>query len=284
MAKTNVQIELGRPTGPYYAGDTVQATITLQAEKELPVRGASAYLILQEEYEYKRTGAKGHTYTHKETEESVLDTVNLEKEGTLPVGSHRYPATFQIPDNIVAPFAGKITKNRLLVKATFDSPKALDPEAEIEVPLIVPPPGQKTEPGEYGQEQSEEVDLRLWLPRLEWIEGEKLEGKVLVQPLATFSASEVRVELLLTEDVPRANGNTHIRHEGKEKLAEKVDFWPAHPAEYPFVLPIPTEGQPTRSTGHSTTTWSIKATLARRLRRDTEISVDIEVFNGPARG
>lgn len=180
-------------------------------------------------------------------------------------------------------FPGEITKNLWAVKCKFDCPKAFDPESEIQVPLVVPPPGVKTQPGEFGQERSEEVDLRLWLPRLEWVEGDEIDGKVLVRPQAEFSVTDVRLELLLTEHVARSYGNTRIHSKGKVKLADKVDFTPGQAIEYPFTLQIPEDGMPTRSTGHSTTAWSIKATLARRLRRDTEITVDIEVYNGLAR-
>ncbi|MHB1319594.1 MAG: vacuolar protein sorting-associated family 26 protein, partial [Anaerolineae bacterium] len=181
MAKTVVQIELDRPAGPYYAGDVVHATITLQNEKELTVRGASAYLMMREEYQYVRRDAKGHTFRHTDTDESLHSSENLESEGTIPAGLHSYSASLRIPEDAVPGFAGKITKNAWLVKAKFDCPKAFDPEAQVEVPLVVPPPGQKAEPGEHGQERSEEGDLRLWLPRLEWVEGETLEGKVLVR-------------------------------------------------------------------------------------------------------
>lgn len=61
-----------------------------------------------------------------------------------------------------------------MVKCKFDCPKAFDPEAEIEMRLVVPAPGLKIEPGEYGEaEHSEEADLRLWLPRLEWAEAKR---------------------------------------------------------------------------------------------------------------
>jgi len=283
MAKTSVQIDLDRPAGPYYPGETVQATITLQNEKELAVRGASAWLVLREEYKYVRRSAKGHVDRYTETVELRCDQADLVGEGTIPAGTHTYPASLRLPDDAVPPYSGKITKNRWLVRCKFDSPKAFDPEAEAEVPLIVPPPGRNVQPGEVGEAQRcDEAELRLWLPRLEWIEGETIEGKLLVRPRENFSVSEVRLELTRTEYVPRASGDTESRAEGKIKLADKVEFWPAHPAEYPFSLPVPRQGQPSRSTQFSAVTWSLTATLARRLRKDSEISAQIEVYNGPA--
>lgn len=283
MAKTDVQIEIDRPAGPYYAGDMVRATITLENEKELTVRGAGAYLIMAEQYKYRHKSTKGHTYTHTRTDEIVHDSTNLEREGTIPAGLHSYSAELRLPAEVIPPFPGEITNNHWIIKAKFDCPKAFDPEAELEVPVIVPPPGLKAQADEHGQERSEEVDLRLWLPRLEWVEGEELEGAVLVRPQASFGVTEIRVELLLTEYVPASAGNTRTHSQGKATVAGKVDFTPGEDGEYAFTLPIPKEGKPTRTTELSTTTWTLKATLARKLRRDTEIMVDIEVYNGPGR-
>jgi len=148
MAKTNVQIDLNQPTGPYYPGDLVQAVVTLQNDKDLVVRGASAWLLMREEYKYKRPGRKGHTETHSETEESVYASVELAGEGGIPAGQHAYPVNLPIPADAAAPYAGKITRNAWLVKCKFDCPKAFDPEAEIEMRLVVPAPGLKIEPGE----------------------------------------------------------------------------------------------------------------------------------------
>ena len=284
MAKTSVQIDLDRPAGPYYGGDLVQATITLQNDKELAVRGAGAWLVLREEYQWRRINVKGHVESHTDTEESRYAAVDLEQEGTIPPGTHSYPVSLRLPDDAVAPYAGKITKNGWLVQCKFDCPKAFDPEAEVEVPLVVPPPGRNVEPGEYGEaRRCDEAELRLWLPRLEWVEGETIEGKLLVRPRNNFSVSEARLELIRTEHVPRFQGHTHTQAEGKVKLAEKVEFWPAQAAEYPFALPLPRKNLPARSTQFSTTTWSIKVTLARRLRKDAEIGTEIEIYNGPAR-
>jgi hypothetical protein len=45
---------------------------------------------------------------------------------------------------------------------------------------------------------------------------------------------------------------------------------------------VPRKGLPTRSTQYSRTNWVLKGTLARRLRKNTEISTVIEVYNGRA--
>ncbi len=283
MAKTSVQIDLDRPAGPYYPGDPVQATITLQNEKGLTVQGATAWLVLREEYKYVRRNSKGHVTRYPETEELCCAQADLVEEGVIPAGTHTYPVSLRLPDDAVPPYSGKITKNNWLVKVKFDCPKAFDPDAEAEVPLIVPPPGRNVAPGEVGEaQQCDEAELRLWLPRLEWVEGETIEGKLLVQARDNFSVSEVRLELTRTEYVPRASGDTQSHTDGKLKLADKVEFWPAHPVEYPFALPVPRQGLPTRSTQFSRVTWSLSATLARRLRKDAEISAEIQVYNGPA--
>ena len=279
----DIRIELDRPSGPYYPGDVVQATIALQSEKEMKVRKASAGLVLLEDYEYTYAKAKGGHHHGSDTVEDFRSFKDLLEGGAIPAGVQTYHLDCKIPANAPAPYRGQITKNRWLVRASLDRERAIDIHREVELPLVVPPPGKSIEPGEYGEtEHSDEAELRFWLPRLEWVEGETVEGKLLVRPTANFGVSEVRLELLRQEYVPRNDGHTHIFTEGEVKLADKVEFWPAHHVEYSFAFPLPKQGCPTRRTDHSRVTWSLKATLARRLRKDAIVSVEVYVYNGPA--
>ena len=51
-SKLNVSIDLDRPTGLFYPGDTVNATITIYSEGKVTVRQGYAGLALWEKYKF----------------------------------------------------------------------------------------------------------------------------------------------------------------------------------------------------------------------------------------
>ncbi|HEY76979.1 MAG TPA: hypothetical protein G4O00_12555 [Thermoflexia bacterium] len=283
-APVEVSIALDRPEGPYYPGDAVQATITIRARKKVKVSEVRAGLILWEKYIYYDTDAEGDSSKITTTAQIPAVVESLLDKGAIPAGFERtWTFQWQIPPDAPPPYVGVITKNRWIVKVTLDRRLRKDINAEVEVPLIVPPPGEDAEPGEYGDSSHPDtVDLSIWLPRLEWVEGETVEGKLLVRPEKDFTASEVRVELVREEYVPRGEGNRHRVVEGKAQLAGRTSFRALESYEYPFAFPIPVQSHPTRETPNSVVTWTLKGVLSRRLRKDFRVDVEIFVYNGRA--
>jgi hypothetical protein len=88
--KANVTVALDRPVGPYYLGETVHATITIEGQKDLKVQEARATLSYREEYQYKHESSyrdsSGYEHTREETswttDEQVVQRQQLMKEGT----------------------------------------------------------------------------------------------------------------------------------------------------------------------------------------------------------
>jgi len=121
----------------------------------------------------------------------------------------------------------------------------------------------------------------LRLPGLEFVEGETINGRLLIEPRKDLSVSEVRLELVREEHVPRDEGNRHTAIEQKLQLARKTEFQAGIPAVYDFTMHIPDQGCPTRQTRNSRATWMVRATLNRRLRKDFTVGQEIFVYNGP---
>lgn len=281
-AKPDLSIDLDRPTGPFYPGDTVNATITIHSEGKVKVRQAYAGLALWEKYKYKAEDAEGDSMTSTATSEVFVIKVALMGETEIPAGfNETYRLELPIPPDAVPPYNGEITQNRWLAKVILDRRMKRDFNAEAEIPLVVPPPGQSVQPGLYGTSSHPgEADMQIALPKLEWVEGERIEGRLLVSAQGKLKAREMRVELVRREHVPREEGSTKDITVDKAQLGGKTELSPGQLAEVPFRLTIPQQGCPTRQTAHSTVTWTLRGVLSRRLAKDLTVSQAILVYNG----
>ncbi len=290
--KVGIVLELDRPEGPYYPGDPVHLNIHLESEKDLKVQELRASLIFWERYQYTTTHTTGYgksrsrsTRTHWGTATRVLHKEKLLGEGTIPAGFHQtYSLDWSIPQDAAPPYAGRVIRSGWLIKVTLDRKLRKDINEELKVPVVVPPPGRWAEPGEYGEaSHSEEADMALWLPRLEWVEGETIQGKVIVRARSGVSASGVRIELLRNERVTirgHGRGGTFSKTEFKDRIARGVKLNAGEVREFPFSVPVPEIGCPSRDTSVGTVRWSLKGILDRRLRRDFTVAQEIYVFNG----
>jgi len=283
-SSVNISLQVDRPADSYYPGDVVHAGITLEVEKSMKVREVRAGLVFCERYQWADSDAEEGTTYHWSTDEVWASKEILVPEGTIP-GNFRQTYSFDwtIPPDAPPPYDGKISQTRWLAKVTVDRKLKKDINEEVEFPVIVPPPGQATQPGEYGQvSHPDAVHMQMRLPGLEFVEGEAINGRLLIEPRKGFSVSEVRLELVREEYVPRDDGNRHTAIEQKLQLARKSKFQTGVPAVYDFTLHIPDQGRPSRQTRHSRADWSIRAALSRRLRKDFTVEQEIFVYNGPA--
>ncbi len=282
--KANIAVAVDKPGLPYYAGETIRATVSVEAETEVKVRGVRVGLVLWERYKYRGRDDEGDvSEVWTEAEDEVFGETLL-GEGKIPAGFRQsYRVDFRIPLDVAPPYNGKIAQNRWLVKAVIDRPMKKDFSAEVEIPIIVPPPDEPTQSGEFGAcSHPDDADIKFVLPRLDWVEGERLEGIVRVRPRKDFGAGGVSLELVRTEYVPREMGNTHTVAEAKVQLAGGSDFRVGTAAEFPFGVTVPRQGCPSRRTGRSVVTWTLKATISRRLAKDFSCQQEIWVYNGPA--
>jgi len=282
--KADIRVSVDKVGLPYYAGETIHATVALETESEVKVRAVRVALVLWERYQYRERDSDGDTSTTWTTAEDALFSEALVGERTIPARFREsYKVDFRIPLDAVPPYAGKIVQNRWLVKAVMDRPMKKDISAEVEIPLIVPPPAEPGQSGEFGVcSHPDDADIKFMLPRLDWVEGEQVEGLVRVRPRKGFGASGVRLELVRTEYVPRGLGNTHSVTEAKVQLAGGKDFRPGLAEDLPFSLAIPKQGCPSRRTGRSVVTWTLKAAITRRLAKDFTSHQEIWVHNGRA--
>ncbi|RLC56751.1 MAG: hypothetical protein DRI80_15850 [Chloroflexota bacterium] len=280
----NISLQLDRPAGPYYPGDVVHTDIMLEVEKGMKVQEVRAGLVFWERYQWIDRDTEGKTSRRWSTDEAWVSREILVPKGSIPDDFRQtYSLDWRIPPEAQPPYAGTISQTRWLVKVTVARRLKKDINEEIELPLIVPPPGHRAQPDEYGESSHPDaVHMRLRLPGLEFVEGETINGQLLIEPRQDFGVSEVRLELVRGEYVPRDEGNRHTAIEQKLQLARKAKFQAGTPVVYDFTLDIPDQGCPTSWTNNSRVNWAIRATLNRRLRKDFKIEQAIFVYNGPA--
>ena len=288
--KAIVTVTLDRPMLPYFAGETVQARVTIQGQKDLKIQEARVQLVCREEYQYKyesrHTDSDGRTHTSDETkwttDEIVVQQQQLMKEGTIP-------ASFNQTFEFVAPIpagspptcdGGKIVRVKWMVRATLDRKLAGDTETTADLLVFSAPPGQAAGAGEYGfSNDPGDAEMSLFLPGKEFAAGDTIQGQLLVRPQKAFDASEVRVELSRLENVPRDRGNQY-REAKAIKVAGKTRLEPGQTLTLPFSVPIPASAPVTGQTRNSSVSWQVSGILARSLRSDTHVDEQVHIFSG----
>ena len=100
----------------------------------------------------------------------------------------------------------------------------------------------------------------------------------MVSPQKGFDVSEVRLALVQRENVPLAEGNTHAA-EQSIKLSPQVKLQAGQPLSFPFKITIPSGGSPSCQTLNGSIAWFLVGTLARRLRKDTNVEEGVTVYS-----
>lgn len=288
--KAHITVTLDRTT-PYLPGERVRAQIMIETQGEFKVQEGRVALIYQEEYQYReeRTSHDSDGDTRREitatwtTSDIEVQREVFAREGTFPKNSqqvHEFAAL--IPANALPTLGGgKILRSRWLVKATLDRRLAADVNAEAPLTVVTLAPVATTPPGEFGtSNEPADAEMALALPGREFVAGDTVSGQLIVRPAKHFDASEVRVELVRVEHVPRDKGNTHEEAQ-RVKVAGGTKFLAGQPQTFPFTLAVPSNAPPSATTPNGTITWTVKGVLARTLRSDTRVEEAVVVF--PAR-
>ncbi len=286
--KVTLEVAVERPSGPYYPGETVNVTATLDTSRELKVRSGRAALIRQEDYEYgyESTDSDGDTSygTTWGQSRTPVDQQEFLGETVFPNDTHQtYDFTFSLPPTAAPTGSGSIFRLKWLVEIALDRKLAGDVNGEAEVVVASTPPGQAITPGEYGQGQSNEpdqADVTFYLPGQEWLPGQTIAGELRIYPHKAFTASELRLELIRHESVPYDEGNTDDTVAVKVKLADKVQFNAEEPLGCPFQITLPADAVPSTEGDWGAITWYLKGILARTLRSDTYGETEIKVYSG----
>jgi len=213
-----VQIEGGDK--PYYPGDAVPAIVNLKTSKPIRVNRLTASLIVKETFATEDSDGNSTTYTAYKN--GVAEQVLL-SDIEIPANvERRYPVEFRIPEDAVPLHYDARLQCVWMIEAHLDRKSGKDRRESALVNVVVPPPEEANQPGVYGKSsRPKDVLMQLWLPSLEWVEGEPVEGKLLFRPLKSFDVKEIRMELELNVRVHAKYQNISVTTRPAKQILTK---------------------------------------------------------------
>ena len=283
-----LSIQLERADGVYYAGETVRARVNVAAEDGAKFREIRAGLLLEEKYQRierhrDSDGDISHNHVWRTTEHWAAREQLAASEVSKGF-RQAYDFEWRVPDAPNPTCQGKIVAARWLVKATVDRKLARDVNAEAPLYVVAPSPAHATPGGQFSQENSapDVVMMRFELPRIEYVQGENVAGRLHVEPRQDLSPRAVRVSLQRREVVPggdRTNVETVV--EAQHDYAAQLSA--GRPASFDFNFAVPAQWCPSYQSANAHVEWRVEATLDLTLKRDIHAWQALRVYNGAAR-
>lgn len=280
-------VQMERADGVYYPGETVRAAVHVTAEDGAKFKEIRAGLVLEEKYQTieRRRDSDGdvdynrvwHTDEHWAAREQVA-------AGSLPKGFRQtFNYEWRLPDSLQPYCQGKIVVARWLVKATVDRKLARDVNAEAPVYVVVPAPARPAQGGQFAEENSEPdvVMMRFELPRVEYVQGETVTGRLVVEPRQDLSPRAIQLSLTRHEVVPGGD-RTNVEEVVEARHDYAAQLRAGQPAAFDFSLNVPAKWCPTYQSGRGRVGWRVSATLDLAWKRDIYARQSIQVFNGHA--
>jgi hypothetical protein len=191
----------------------------------------------------------------------------------LPKGFRQtYGYEWRLPDDPQPFCQAKILQARWLVKATVDRTLARDVHAEAPLYVVRPAPAQVSRGGESADENTapDAVLMRFQLPRLEYVQGETVAGRVLIKPRQDINPRALNISLLRHEVVP-VGDRTNVENVFERQQQFDVQLRAGQPSALDFEFAIPPNWCPTYASHNASVAWRVNATLeppleARRTR------------------
>jgi Arrestin (or S-antigen), C-terminal domain len=279
--KADLQVALDRDS--VLPGETVEATIRiLGGRKDLAIQEGRLELLYENEYTYRHRVGAGSTRRTKEsnaTDRAVVESVRFLEPGHVAADTpYEATASVTVPADAAPSAEGEITKVRWRVVATLARPHAMDVHRRAPLTVLSQAGATLDAPD---VESRDDVELSFRLDREHLGPGDVLHGTLVATPLQACRATEVRVELVRREDVPRNEGNTKEVEEAAGILEGEIGLSLGAPHEWPFELQLPSVVVPCLATEHSRVTWLLKGIGSRRLRRDYRVTHPLDVHSAP---
>lgn len=283
--KATLTVSLDRTNRIYAPGETIHVTVNVQGVKDLKIQSGKIALVSLEEYEYRYESRDSDgdtsTTTTKTTDQVKVWEQQFLGETTIKTNStENFEFNISIPAKATPTVAdGKILNLTWLVKTTLDRKLAGDVEDKQELYILAPLSGTSSGPGDFGiSNEPGEAEMLLRLSKREFALGETISGELILRPKKQFDVTEIRVELVRLEDVPRDEGN-QFKQDEKVKLAAGTKLTPGQEMTFPFQIKIPTLRPITANTRHGTINWSLRGVLSRRMRGDTLVEQEVLIYN-----
>ncbi len=303
-------IELDHPSASFSPGGEVAGRVLVSVDDTLRIDGGQLYLLCRGLYAHDQLGQNGDDarLIRQEQEyvlwrEEILPATVLRRGQVL-----RLPFRFVLPADSLPTYRGLICSVQWSLYAVLRAPDI--PLVKSSQDLLV----SSTDPidlpvssdGYQVTSSSQVCQLTLSLPRATFAEGESLEGRLQIMPLADFEADEVRAVLLRIENVPDGDdhlfyvsewdeeggslrgertpgglGTSYIWLENEAILTGVTFFRATESITRPFTLQIPSSWRPTFSTHEGRATWKVGVVVSRLGHSDVRVLHEIIVKTIP---
>ena len=261
----------------YYAGDSIEATVTLTVEQDLKVEEVYVELLGVAKYEHVEEGISSFSQIPEYHREKKI----LASKSTIKAGSpYVYEATLKIPKYTPPTYHGNVISIKWLIKASCDIRLEWDISAELEIPVLIERPRQAPEANDNIVEvTTDNCTLSLSLSEVAIVEGETVHALLTVKPSNHFIASEMWAEVILFEDIPTAAGYKRKWIEQKIPIISKTQFETGLAQSFSFDMTIPAMYTPTIQTVGFTAEWQLKAIVSRHMHSSYEIIKPFTVYS-----
>jgi len=277
-----VSIDLNQPTKFFAPGAAVRAMVTVRANKESDVRGATAGLLFTERHQ--STDADGNT--RWSSEETWIGQEEMLEEQTLPEGfEETYTFNWSVPDDALPTIKGEIIQHTWKLIVKVDRPSAKGVNEEVELHVAVPVPSKAIQPGQASEPTHPEVaGMRFELPQVEFVEGDTLSGQLIVDPRVDIEAREVRLDLVRIETVTGGDApNVKEKVTESHKLAGITMLEAGQSATYDFSFPVAIDGCPTYQHESREVAWALRAEISRPLAYNDEVTRTVFLYSVPTK-
>jgi hypothetical protein len=288
-----VSLEVEGSDKPFFAGDKVQATITLMTKKGGEVKTLHAGLLFHSRHQAANKAGKGDadeatSTTWSEQEEWIAEEELLGGAELARGLNNAYHLQWQIPSNVtpMPSYGGDIIQHSYKVVVELDRAEGKDLKEEVELPVVEAAPGTEVRPGSYGEcKNADDARMQFELPKLEFVEGETLAGRLLVEPHVDIEARAVQLELWRVESVTEGDTPNVKKHRAQtHPLAGITILKSGEPATYDFSFPVAVEGCPTFKHGKAKGSWLLRAVISRPLAIDCEVEQEIYLYGAYRQG
>lgn len=286
-----VQLNVALDRQVYAPGDTINARITVQNDKEINIQGGHFVVTCQQKYQFRRetSDSEGDT-TVKTTwgkNDTQVFTFDFLPQLSLPPDTHTFEASIKVEEGALPTSKGEIVSTAWFAKAKIDRKLAPDANSEVDFTVVTlnPPNMRSATTGQYGtSNEPAEAQLTYLLQTKEISGGAVLSGSLRILPHKDFGVSEVRLEFARDEYVADVS-KTGCKNKKetplvKVKLAGKTQLQAGQLQEFPFTLQTPPALAPSMQFAAGSLKYKLKAILARMMRKDTLVEEEILVYSG----
>jgi len=297
-----VSVEIEHPKRAYFPGDIIRGTVMLNgASSSLSGQNLAIGLIYEEQYisiisqrvSSRSTDAWGKDY--KDHEYHYTNVKNFDSywvrgkqitETDLKGGAARQTFDFalQIPANAVPPYTSEVIVSAWSIKVLYGSSVL----HEIFIPLIVPPPGEMAQAGQYGTQEDEgRLTMRFALPKLGYVEGETINGQIVAVAREDMKLYRIVVKFERHDEVNVPKQENHKIFDTQTiNIAENAVLRSGVAAAFDFSIPLHSPNHPTRQSpsGINRSFCTLTAEIHRKtwivIGEQPSVKTEIFFYNG----